>query len=83
MGNKPCPNYDYSRPGVAMLTLKARPGLRFCRITAESFALTETGRLVEEELLGIPSYYPQVRIGERQLMPDHLHVLVHVVQALP
>ncbi|MBP7276111.1 MAG: hypothetical protein KBA51_07900 [Kiritimatiellae bacterium] len=83
MGNRPCKNYDYSRPGVAMLTLKARPGVRLCRITPEAVTLTGTGGRVEKELLGIPGYYPQIRIGEYQIMPDHLHVLTHVTRPLP
>ncbi len=83
MGNRPRNNYDYSLPGVAMLTLKTLPDMWLCRIAPEEFALTEVGRLVQKELLGIPGYYPQLKIGQYQIMPDHLHVLVHVVQALP
>lgn len=83
MGNRPAKNYDYTRPGVAMLTLKALPRVWFCRITQETFTLTDTGRRVQRELLGIPGYYPQLKIGQYQLMPDHLHVLVHVVRDLP
>lgn len=83
MGNRPRHTYDYSRPGVAMLTLKARSGMRLCRITPDEFILTDMGRLVKKELLGISSYYPQLKIGQYQIMPDHLHVLVHVVQTLP
>lgn len=83
MGNRPCRNYDYSRPGVAMLTLKALPGVQLCRITQDNFKLTATGHIAQRELLGIPNYYPQIKIGEHQIMPDHLHVLVHVVRPLP
>ncbi|OGV68947.1 MAG: hypothetical protein A2283_16905 [Lentisphaerae bacterium RIFOXYA12_FULL_48_11] len=66
-----------------MLTLKANPGIWFCRITQESFALSPVGKLVQKELLGIPGFYEQVKIGQYQIMPDHLHVLVHVVCDLP
>lgn len=83
MANRPRKNYDYSRPGVAMLTLKTRPDERLCRITPETFTLTDTGKAAQKELLGIPGYYGQIKIGQYQIMPDHLHVLVHVVQALP
>ena len=83
MGNRPQKGYDYRRAGVAMVTLKTRPGVRLCRITQQSFALTETGRIVQQELLGIPTYYAQVKIGQYQIMPDHLHALVHVVRDLP
>jgi hypothetical protein len=83
MGNRPTRNYHYDRAGVAMLTLKANPGVWLCRITQDSFVLSPEGKLVQQELLGIPNYYPQIKIGQYQIMPDHLHVLVHVVRDLP
>jgi len=83
MANTPTRNYHYNRPGVAMLTLKARPDIWFCKITAKTFALTDFGKIVQQELLGIPEYYPQIKIGQYQIMPDHLHALMHVVKPLP
>jgi hypothetical protein len=83
MGNRPTQNYNYNRAGVAMLTLKANPGIRFCRIASETFTLNDTGRTVQQHLLGIPGFYDQIKIGQYQIMPDHLHVLVHVVRDLP
>jgi REP element-mobilizing transposase RayT len=83
MGNRPQKGYDYHRAGVAMVTLKTRTGVRLCRITQQSFELTETGRIVQHELLGIPTFFGPVKIGQYQIMPDHLHVLVHVVRDLP
>ena len=83
MGNRPTRNYDYSRPGVAMLTLKANPGVRLCRITQETFTKLPMGAVVQRELIGIPSYCAEIKIGQYQIMPDHLHVLVHVVRDLP
>lgn len=81
--NRPTRHYDYSRPGVAMLTLKANPNTLFCRITPEAFTLLPIGKIVQQELLGISNYYPQIKIGQYQIMPDHLHTLVHVVKPLP
>lgn len=83
MGNSPTPNYDYNRAGVAMLTLKANRGIHLCRITQTTFTLLPTGEVVQEQLKGIPKYYEQVKIGHYQIMPDHLHVLVHIVSDLP
>ena len=40
--------------------------------------LTELGRSVETEWLGIPRYYPQVEILAIQMMPDHLHGILFV-----
>jgi hypothetical protein len=63
--------------------MKANPGIRLCRITQETFTLLPMGEVVRRELLGVRSYYEQIKIGQYQVMPDHLHVLVHVVRDLP
>ena len=83
MGNRKLRNYDYNGSGVAMVTLKTRAGMWLCRITQEAFALSEIGKLVQKELGGIHDYYEAVKISQYQIMPDHLHVMVHVVQRLP
>ncbi len=83
MGNRPHKNYNYNRAGVAMVTLKARAGHRLCRITPQTFTLTDVGRIVQRELGGIHEHVEQVKIGQYQIMPDHLHAMVHVVRDLP
>jgi hypothetical protein len=83
MGNRPTKNYDYRSAGVAMVTLHARPGIRLCRITQDAFEVGEIGRIVQRELKGITAFYEQVKIGQYQIMPDHLHAMVHVVRDLP
>lgn len=83
MGNRPTKNYDYNRAGVAMVTLKTRPDMWLCRITPDSFTLTDVGRVVQQALSGIHGFYEQVKIGQYQIMPDHLHAMVHVVGNLP
>lgn len=45
--------------------------------------VTETGRAVLEETEHITEIYPQIRILCRQIMPDHLHLLLFVEKALP
>ena len=66
-----------------MLTLSVHNGIFLCRITPDTFSLTPVGSLVEQDLRNIPSYYPQLGIDEFQIMPDHLHVIVHTYQPLP
>lgn len=83
MSNRPLKNYDYGRAGIAMVTLKTIPGIWLCRITQESFKLTEVGQIVHEHLKGINNFYSQVKIGQYQIMPDHLHAMVHIVKDLP
>ena len=83
MGNRPQKVYDYNHAGVAMVTLKTRAGIWLCRITPDEFVLTDVGHVVQDGLNGIHGFYGQVKIGQYQIMPDHLHALVHVVRDLP
>ena len=83
MGNRPQKGYDYNRAGVAMVTLKTRTGIWLCLITPDEFVLTDVGQVVQDGLNGIHGFYEQVKIGQYQIMPDHLHALVHVVRDLP
>jgi len=64
MGNRPQKGYDYHRAGVAMVTLKTRRGVRLCRITQETFELTEVGRIVQQALQGVSGFYEQVKVGQ-------------------
>ena len=45
--------------------------------------LTEVGRAVLEETMRIPELYPQIRVLCKQIMPDHLHLLLFVEERLP
>lgn len=82
MGNYPHRGYDYSRPGVAMITLKAHEALRLCNITATNFLPTTFCRIIQRELPEIHARFSQVKIGRYQVMPDHVHFLMHVVRPL-
>ena len=41
------------------------------------------GARVKAEWLGIPRYYPQIKILALNLMPDHIHGILHVTEQLP
>ena len=45
--------------------------------------LSQLGEAVQAEWLGIPNYYPQIEVMTLQLMPDHLHGILFVHEALP
>ncbi len=83
MGNRAQKGYNYNRAGVAMVTLKARAGVRLCRITQDRFVLSDVGRIVQDALAGIHGHVEQVKIGHYPIMPDHVHTMVHVVRDLP
>lgn len=45
--------------------------------------LTPLGESVKDEWLGIPRYYPQIRVLALTVMPDHLHGILFVTEPLP
>ena len=87
--------WDYSQPRIYMLTLAIegrRPllgtlvGDAKLPTTASNgprLLPSELGAAVLHEVDGIPHYYPQITIIARQLMPDHLHILLYVTRPLP
>lgn len=88
-------DWDYSQPRIYMLTLatEGRQSLFGVLTGNAGFPVaapggprlepSPLGAAVLEEVDGIPGYYPQISIIARQLMPDHLHILLYVRQALP
>lgn len=88
-------DWDYSQPRIYMLTLATEgrqplfgtltgdPTLPATAPEGPHLQPTELGTGVLQEVDGIPRFYPQITIIARQLMPDHLHILLYVRQALP
>lgn len=76
--------HDYRDRGIYMLTLVTtnRQPL-FGQVVDAKMQLSELGALIEQEVLGIPRYYPQLEILQVQMMPDHLHVLIFIHEQLP
>lgn len=83
-----CEGWDYNGRGIYMLTLVVhdREPL-LCMIEGDEtnvrVVLTEVGRAVLEETMRIPELYPQIRVLCKQIMPDHLHLLLFVEERLP
>ena len=88
-------HHDYTERRMYMITLEVE-GRRplFGRIVGDAFApkgskeeprmeLTELGKAVENEWLGIHGYYPQIEVKAVQMMPDHLHGILFVRDWLP
>ena len=79
--------HDYTKRGIYMLTM-AVEGRRplFGRVYGSSddarIELSELGCAVRDEWWNIPSYYPQVKVFELQMMPDHLHGILFVSEPL-
>ena len=79
--------HDYTRRGIYMLTMTVegrRPlfGRVYGRSDDARIELTALGSAVRDEWWGIPNYYPQIKVFELQMMPDHLHGILFVNEPL-
>ena len=88
-------SHDYSERRMYMITMEVE-GRRplFGRIIGNPYApanssdaprieLTELGRAVQDEWMGIHTYYPQIEVRAVQMMPDHMHGILFVKSRLP
>ncbi|MGI5867979.1 MAG: hypothetical protein ACOX9C_00850 [Kiritimatiellia bacterium] len=76
-------NWNYAAPGVYSLTLHICEPHLLAHLTATTYDLTPLGRLVEERIRLIPKYTPEMAVSTQAIMPDHVHLLVHVLRPLP
>ncbi len=83
--------HDYQSPCIYMITLAIngrRPLLGAVCSPDDShsqpwFNPSPLGDLIAQCWREIPQFYPQVRLLSIQLMPDHLHGIIHVTDRLP
>ena len=88
-------HHDYTERRMYMITLEVE-GRRplFGRLVGSPFAergsndepcieLTELGKAVQSEWMGIHGYYPQIDVKAVQMMPDHMHGILFVTAPLP
>ena len=43
--------------------------------------LTQAGKIVDAAILAIPQHYPSVQIDKYVIMPNHLHMILHICAA--
>lgn len=83
--------HNYHGRGIYMITLcveKRIPRLGALRgpdscHSQPWVSLSSLGKHVEAEWLGIPRYYPQIKVLALTVMPDHLHGILFVMEPLP
>ena len=83
-----CKGWDYKGKGIYMLTLVVRDrqpllGTLAGDIDSAYIDLSDLGKAVNTEVESIPSHFPQIRILGKQVMPDHLHMLLFVQEPIP
>ncbi len=77
IGTNRCPGYDYSAPGMYFITICTRKKVSyFGEIVNCAMVLSGTGIIVRDFWLAIPDHFPNVRLDEFVIMPDHLHGII-------
>lgn len=79
--------HRYDWPARYMFTLTQHPGLPpFCTLSGSSLApvrtLTPFGQLIDRKIRQIPEYTPAIQILGYVIMPDHIHLVIHVTDFL-
>ncbi len=72
--------YDYTRAGTYFLTICTfERECVFGDVVDGVMRLSEVGEIVERCWLEIPAHFRHVNLDEFQVMPNHLHGIVHIV----
>lgn len=85
---KRCYNHDYHEPCIYLVTVTTvdrEPLLGQVEGDAvkDRIKLSTIGKAVWREIEGLPKRYPQVKVMQHQIMPDHVHMVLHVTERLP
>lgn len=74
-------NVDYSSTGYYFVTINTKNRNRYLgHIRDHCMILSQSGQIVRECWLAIPSHYPGVKLGAFIVMPDHFHGIVIISQ---
>jgi len=77
------PSYDYATPGTYFVTACATAGhLRFGNVDNGEVRLNETGKVVAQCWEDIPAHFQTVVLDSYVVMPNHLHGLITLTDAL-
>jgi putative transposase len=73
--------YDYSSPGKYFITICTKNKIRyFGKIDNGKMILSETGQIAEKFWREIPDHFPNIKLDEFIIMPDHIHGILIINQ---
>lgn len=71
------PGYDYSQPGVYLVTICTRErACLFGRVAHDEVMLSPAGEIAGECWNSLPAHFPRVEAGPYVVMPNHVHGVV-------
>ncbi len=92
MKDTPLPNrrsirlkgYDYSKSGAYFITICVKDKIHFFgKIENGEMVLNDAGIMIDKWWQKIPEKFPDIELGEYQIMPNHFHAIVINVGADP
>lgn len=79
------PDFDYSTPGAYFVTIcvKDRKNLFWSGVGASIARppkpyLSPWGQIVDQAIRNIPAHYPAISLDHYVVMPNHIHLLLHI-----
>jgi len=74
-------NYNYSQPGLYFITICTQNKAKlFGKIIDNKMILNIAGKMVDKIWLEIPKIFPNTRLHEYVIMPNHFHAIVEITQ---
>ncbi len=72
--------YDYSQEGLYFITICThKHSFLFGKIFDGKMVLNNAGKIANKCWLGIPEHYPNTRLHEYVIMPNHIHGIIEIV----
>ncbi len=75
-------DYDYSTPGAYFITICTKDRKHLLgTVKNEQMLLTEIGQITEQEIKKIESHYHNIKIDKYVIMPNHIHMIIVILDA--
>ena len=75
--------FDYSNSASYFITICTAHRQKLFWTDAYDGSLSETGKIADEEILALPDRFPLTEIDKYVIMPDHVHMIITLLGALP
>lgn len=76
-------NWNYSTPGIYFITIcTVHHNNFFGKIINNNIVLSSRGLIANKCLVDIPIHFPNVKLLEFMVMPNHVHLLLEIIQPL-
>jgi REP element-mobilizing transposase RayT len=76
-------NWDYSTPGIYFITIcTVHHNNFFGKVIDNKIALSKMGTIANQCLVDIPKHFPEIKLLEFVVMPNHVHILLELIWPL-